>query len=80
MHCQNGLNLPSARVDPLAHFAATKLGIDLNEHLIKNPASTYFVRVNGDSMINAHIGNGAILIVDRSIEPQHGKIIIAIVF
>ena len=30
-------------------------------------------------MINAHIGNGAILIVDRSIEPQHGKIIIAIV-
>ena len=53
--------------------------IDLNEHLIKNPASTYFVRVNGDSMINAHIGNGAILIVDRSIEPQHGKIIIAIV-
>ena len=57
----------------------TEHPIDLNEHLIKNPASTYFVRVNGDSMINAHIGNGAILIVDRSIEPQHGKIIIAIV-
>ena len=35
--------------------------IDLNEYLIKNSAATYFVRVSGDSMINAHIGDGAIL-------------------
>ena len=41
--------------------------IDLNEYLIKNSASTYFVRVKGDSMINANIGDGALLIVDRSI-------------
>ena len=51
--------------------------IDLNEYLIKNPAATYFVRVSGDSMIDAHIGDGAILIVDRSIEPTHNKIVIA---
>ena len=51
--------------------------IDLNEHLIKNPAATYFVRVSGDSMINVCIGDGAILIVDRSIEPQHKSIVIA---
>ena len=51
--------------------------IDLNEYLIKNIAATYFVRVSGDSMINAHIGNGAILIVDRSIEPKHKRIVIA---
>ena len=51
--------------------------IDLNEHLIKNPAATYFVRVNGDSMIDACIGSGAILIVDRSIEPRHKSIVIA---
>jgi DNA polymerase V len=51
--------------------------IDLNEYLIKNIAATYFVRVSGDSMINAHIGDGAILIVDRSIEMKHRKIIIA---
>ena len=51
--------------------------IDLNEYLIKNPAATYFVRVSGDSMINAYIGDGAILIVDRSIEPGHNKIVIA---
>ena len=51
--------------------------IDLNEHLIKNPAATYFVRVSGDSMIDACIGDGAILIVDRSIEPQHKSIVVA---
>ena len=51
--------------------------IDLNEYLIKNSAATYFVRVSGDSMINAHIGDGAILIVDRSLEPMHNKIVIA---
>ena len=51
--------------------------IDLNEHLIKNTAATYFVRVSGDSMIDACIGDGAILIVDRSIEPQHKSIVVA---
>ena len=51
--------------------------IDLNEFLISNPAATYLVRASGDSMLNAGINNGAILIVDRSIEPQHGKIVIA---
>ena len=34
-------------------------------------------RVSGDSMINANIGDGAVLIVDRSIEPTHNKIVIA---
>ena len=51
--------------------------LDLNEYLIKHPAATFFVRVAGDSMINAHIGDGAILVVDRSIEPSHNKIVIA---
>ena len=51
--------------------------LDLNEYLIKNSAATYFVRVSGDSMINANIGDGAILIVDKSIEPTHNKIVIA---
>ena len=48
--------------------------IDLNEYLIKNPAATYFVRVSGDSMIDAYIGDGAILVVDRSVEPKHKSI------
>lgn len=52
--------------------------LDLNEHLIKHPAATFFVKVSGDSMINAGIFNGDILIVDRSLDAGHNKIIVAI--
>ncbi len=51
--------------------------LDLNELLIKNPAATFFVRVAGDSMTGAGINHDDILIVDRSLEPTNGKIIIA---
>lgn len=53
--------------------------LDLNEHLIAHPMATYFVRVEGYSMINAGIYPGDILIVDRALEPAHKKIVIAIV-
>jgi DNA polymerase V len=52
--------------------------LDLNEHLIKHPSATFFVRVEGDSMINAGIHSGDILIVDRALEPADNKIIIAV--
>jgi DNA polymerase V len=51
--------------------------LDLNEHLIKHPEATYFVKVYGDSMIGAGIRSGDILIVDRSIEPSDNRVIIA---
>ena len=51
--------------------------IDLNELMIANPASTYFVRVDGSSMKNANIFHGDILVVDRSLEAQNNKIVIA---
>lgn len=51
--------------------------IDLNKHLIKHPASTYLIRVSGNSMINAGIGHDDILIVDTSIKPKHKDIVIA---
>ena len=54
-------------------------GIDLNEQLIRNKPATYFMRVNGNSMINACIHDGDIVIVDRSIKPVNGKIVIAVV-
>lgn len=53
--------------------------LDLNEHLIKHPAATFFVRVTGNSMINAGIHENDILIIDRSITPAHGKIVVAAV-
>ena len=51
--------------------------LDLNDLLIKHPAATFFVRVQGDSMVGAGINDGDLLVVDRSIRPQNGDIIIA---
>ena len=53
--------------------------LDLNELMIVNPASTYFVRVDGFSMVNANILSGDILVVDRSVEVSNNKIIIAVI-
>jgi DNA polymerase V len=53
--------------------------LDLNEFLITHPSATFFLRVEGFSMINAGIFPGDILIVDRSLEAAHKKIVIAIV-
>jgi DNA polymerase V len=52
--------------------------IDLNRHLIKNPASTFLVRVTGDSMLGAGIHSGDVLVVDRSLEALQRKIVIAV--
>jgi DNA polymerase V len=51
--------------------------LDLNSEFIKHPAATFLLRTTGDSMIDAGIFSGDILIVDRSLEPSDGKIVIA---
>jgi len=51
--------------------------LDLNERLISNPAATFYVRASGDSMRDAGIQSGDILVVDRAVEPRPGKIVIA---
>lgn len=51
--------------------------LDLNDLLIKHPNATFFVRVNGDSMIKAGIHSNDILIVDRALQVTNNKIIIA---
>lgn len=53
--------------------------IDLNSFLLKNPNTTFFVRVSGDSMIDAGIHPGDLLVVDRSLAPSNGRIVIAVV-
>lgn len=53
--------------------------LDLNELLITHPSATFFVRVAGDSMRGAGIFPGDILIVDRSLEATHNRIVVAIV-
>lgn len=54
--------------------------LDLNDLLIDNPTATFFVRVAGDSMEGAGIFNGDVLVVDRSVPPKDGSIVVAAVF
>jgi DNA polymerase V len=53
--------------------------LNIQELLVKHPPSTFFVRVEGDSMEGAGIFSGDILVVDRSVEYQHGQIVVAAV-
>lgn len=53
--------------------------LDLNDYLIDNPSATFFVRVSGDSMLDAGIHHGDILVVDRSLDASEGKVVIAVV-
>lgn len=51
--------------------------LDLNEYCIRHPSATYFVRASGESMIEAGIGDGDLLVVDRDETASHGDIVIA---
>lgn len=53
--------------------------LDLNEFLVRHPSATFYVRVSGDSMIEAGILEKDYLIVDRAVEPRNGSIVVAIV-
>ena len=57
----------------------TEENVDLNEHLISNPFSTFFLRVKGDSMINAGIKDKDLIIVDKSLIAKPGNIVIAMI-
>ena len=69
--------VPAGFPSPAADYEEGKL--DLNRHLIRNPAATFFVRVTGDSMLKAGIHSGDLLVVDRSIEPRDKSVVIAVV-
>lgn len=59
---------------PAADFMETC--IDLNKELSENPLATFYIKVKGNSMIDAGINDKDVLIVDRSLEPQNNKIAI----
>jgi DNA polymerase V len=62
---------------PAADFMETS--IDLNKELCENPLATFYIRVKGNSMIDAGINDKDVLVVDRSLEPQNNKIAICFI-
>lgn len=75
------LELPYVDVGISAGFPSPaddflELTIDLNKHLIKHKDSTFFAKVKGHSMKNAGIFDGDLLVIDKSLAPQDGKIAI----
>ncbi len=63
-------------LSPADDYIDSKL--NLNDHLIKRPASTFFIRVSGRSMEGCGIWDGDILIVNRSLKAKHNKIVVAV--
>lgn len=64
---------------PVPSTDLTQNALNIEELVVKHPAATYYVRVQGYSMINAGITTGDILVVDRSVEPKSGSIVVAVV-
>jgi len=69
--------IPAGFPSPADGYAESAL--DLNTYLIRNKVSTFFFRVIGDSMTGANIHDGDLLVVDRSIEPRHRHIVLAVI-
>lgn len=64
---------------PLPQFESVDDKMDINKSLIQNPLTTFYAQVNGQSMIDDGIGNGDLLVIDRSIEPEDGKIAVCFI-
>ena len=62
---------------PAADFMESS--IDLNKELSDNPLATFYIKVKGNSMIDAGINDNDVLVVDRSLEPQNNKIAICFI-
>lgn len=84
LECRTKLPLPlySGRVEagfPSPADDHMERMLDLNEEIVRNPAATFFVRVQGHSMKGAGIHPGDILVVDRSLAPSDRQIVVAMI-
>ena len=80
----SNISLPFADMGIKAGFPSPAqdfmdVSIDLNKELIRHPASTFFGRVKGNSMIDAGICDGDILIIDKSLEPRSGDMAVCFI-
>ena len=62
---------------PADDFRETRISLD--RELVKNKEATFYARVDGDSMIGAGLNDGDLLVIDRSLNPENGKIAICLV-
>lgn len=69
-------SIPAGFPSPAEDFLEKRL--DLNDYLIKNHPATFLIRVSGESMTNAGIFDGDLLVVDRSVEAVDGKVILGV--
>ncbi|MBN3035357.1 MAG: translesion error-prone DNA polymerase V autoproteolytic subunit [Bacteroidales bacterium] len=68
--------IPAGFPSPAEDFLEKRL--DLNEHLVTNGPASFLVRVKGESMVGAGIQDNDILVVDRSLDPLPGKVILGV--
>lgn len=73
------MNTPVRAGFPNPAEEAGGFALDLNEYLVKRPTSTYYLRIEGDSMTGAGITSGDIVVVDKSLEARTGDIVVAAV-
>lgn len=73
----DAVKLSAGFPSPAADYEESRL--DINEYLVRNPVSTFFFPVQGDSMEGAEIFDGDILVVDKSVPARHGHIVVAFV-
>lgn len=64
---------------PNPHYESIAGKMDINKKLIRNPLTTFYARVSGQSMIDDGISDGDLLVIDRSLEPEDGKIAVCFV-
>ncbi len=69
-------NVPAGFPSPAENFM--DLDLSLQDYLVQNPSATFCVRVTGDSMKNAGISSGDVMIVDRALEPKNNTIVLAV--
>ena len=72
----DGARVPAGFPSPADDFEEAEL--DIAEHLVRNREATFFIRAQGDSMAAGGIHSGDVLVVDRSVEPRVGQIVIAV--
>ena len=73
----DGGRVPAGFPSPADDFEEAEL--DIAAHLVQNPDSTFFIRAQGDSMLMAGIHSGDVLVVDKSVEPKVGSVVIAVI-